>query len=85
MPVSSSKSMLGHSLGASGAIEALICLCTLRDQFVSPTINCDQPDPDLGLDYVPHQGRNHVLRIAMSNSFAFGGNNSVLLFRRFAG
>jgi 3-oxoacyl-[acyl-carrier-protein] synthase II len=83
LPVSSTKSMLGHSLGASGAQEAVVCLFTLREQFVCPTRNCDRPDPDLGLDYVPHQGRSQSVDIAMSNSFAFGGNNSVLLLQRF--
>jgi 3-oxoacyl-[acyl-carrier-protein] synthase II len=79
MPTSSTKSMLGHSLGASGAIEFVICNEALRHGFVPPTINCDQPDPAIGLDYVPQTGREHPMRIAMSNSFAFGGNNACLL------
>jgi 3-oxoacyl-(acyl-carrier-protein) synthase len=82
MPASSSKSMLGHSLGASGAIEFVICVEALRHGFVPPTINCDQPDPAVGLDYVPHEGRAHPLEIALSNSFAFGGSNACILIGR---
>ena len=82
MPSSSTKSMLGHSLGASGAIEFAICVEAMRQGFVPPTINCDEPDPNLGLDYVPLTGRRHLVRLAMSNSFAFGGNNACLLLGR---
>jgi 3-oxoacyl-[acyl-carrier-protein] synthase II len=79
MPASSTKSMLGHSLGASGALEFVICVMALQNQFVPPTLNCDEPDPDVGLDYVPNVGRPHPVKIAMSNSFAFGGNNACIL------
>jgi 3-oxoacyl-[acyl-carrier-protein] synthase II len=79
MPASSTKSMLGHALGASGAIEFVICIAAIENQFVPPTINCDEPDPNIGIDYVPHVGRPHPVRAAMSNSFAFGGNNACLL------
>ena len=79
LPASSTKSMLGHSLGASGAIELVICVEALRHGFGPPTTNCEEPDPKVGLDYVPLVGRRHPVRIAMSNSFAFGGNNSCLL------
>jgi 3-oxoacyl-[acyl-carrier-protein] synthase II len=79
MPASSTKSTLGHPLGASGAMEFAICIQTIREQFVPPTINCDNPDPSVGLDYVPNEGRPHPVRYAMSNSFAFGGNNASLL------
>ena len=82
MPVSSTKSMLGHSLGAAGAIEFAVCIQAMRDQFVPPTINCDEPDPEVGLDYVPHVGRFHSMKFAMSNSFAFGGNNASLLLEK---
>jgi 3-oxoacyl-[acyl-carrier-protein] synthase II len=82
MPSSSTKSMLGHSLGASGAIEFAICVEAMRQGFVPPTINCEEPDPNLGLDYVPLTGREHLVRLAMSNSFAFGGNNACLLLGR---
>jgi 3-oxoacyl-(acyl-carrier-protein) synthase len=79
MPASSTKSMLGHSLGASGALEFVICIESLRNRFVPPTINCEEPDPNVGLDYVPLTGREHPVRIAMSNSFAFGGNNACIV------
>jgi 3-oxoacyl-[acyl-carrier-protein] synthase II len=78
MPASSTKSMLGHALGASGALEFVICVAALQNQFVPPTINCDEPDPNVGLDYVPHVGRSHAVRVALSNSFAFGGNNACI-------
>ena len=74
--------MLGHSLGACGAIEFVICIEALRHEFVPPTINCDEPDPAIGLNYVPHVGHPHPLRFAMSNSFGFGGNNVTLLVER---
>jgi 3-oxoacyl-[acyl-carrier-protein] synthase II len=79
MPASSTKSTLGHPLGASGAMEFAICIQAIRDQFVPPTMNCDDPDPSVGLDYVPNEGRPHRVSYAMSNSFAFGGNNASLL------
>jgi 3-oxoacyl-[acyl-carrier-protein] synthase II len=79
MPASSTKSMLGHALGASGALEFAICVQAARDGFVPPTLNCDDPDPNVGLDYVPLAGRAHAVRVAMSNSFAFGGNNACIL------
>jgi 3-oxoacyl-[acyl-carrier-protein] synthase II len=79
MPISSTKSMLGHALGASGAMEFAICVQSVREGFVPPTINCDEPDPNVGLDYVPLVGREHAVRVAMSNSFAFGGNNACIL------
>jgi 3-oxoacyl-[acyl-carrier-protein] synthase II len=79
MPASSTKSMLGHALGASGALEFLICVAALQNQFVPPTLNCDEPDPNVGIDYVAHVGRSHPMRVALSNSFAFGGNNACIL------
>jgi 3-oxoacyl-[acyl-carrier-protein] synthase II len=82
-PVSSVKSMIGHTMGASGAIEFVTCADVLRHGFVPPTINCDEPDPDFGLDYVPHRGRRHPVRRALSNSFGFGGSNCCLLLERF--
>ncbi len=83
LPINSTKSMIGHSLGACGAIELLAVISSIRDQFVHPTRNCDQPDPELGLDFVPQQGRPHSVQIAISNSFAFGGNNVVIMCRKF--
>jgi 3-oxoacyl-[acyl-carrier-protein] synthase II len=82
MPSSSTKSMLGHSLGASGAIEFVVCVQAMRHGFVPPTINCEEADPKVGLDYVPLAGREHPVHIAMSNSFAFGGNNACILLGR---
>jgi 3-oxoacyl-(acyl-carrier-protein) synthase len=82
-PVSSIKSMLGHCMGAAGAIELVACVFAVRKNYVPPTINCDDPDPDLGLDYVPNQGRRHEVRRAMSNSFGFGGSNCCLVVERF--
>jgi 3-oxoacyl-[acyl-carrier-protein] synthase II len=73
-PVSSTKSMIGHTLSAAGAIEAAICLLALRDQVLPPTINNDDPDPELGLDTVP-ESRPHAFAAALSNSFGFGGQN----------
>jgi 3-oxoacyl-[acyl-carrier-protein] synthase II len=73
-PISSTKSMIGHTLSAAGAIEAAVCLLALRDQILPPTINQDDPDPELGLDTVP-VARPHAFRAALSNSFGFGGQN----------
>jgi 3-oxoacyl-[acyl-carrier-protein] synthase II len=83
-PVSSIKSMIGHSMGASGALEFVTCVAAMRDQFVPPTLNCDEPDSDLGLDFVPNRGRRHALNVALSNSFGFGGSNCCLLLGRCA-
>ena len=79
MPVSATKSMLGHALGASGAIEFVTCVQAVQHAFVPPTVNCDEPDPEVGLDYVANKGRPHAMKFAVSNSFAFGGNNVALL------
>src|SRR5690606_16639046 len=83
VPISSTKSMLGHLLGASGAVEAIVCVLSLRDQIITPTINLDNPDPECDLDYVPHTARDAKLDVALSNSFGFGGTNGSLLFSRF--
>lgn len=80
--VSSSKSMLGHLLGASGSVEAIISILTLRDQIVTPTINLDEPDEGCDLDYVPHQAREQKVDAVLSNSFGFGGTNGSLIFGR---
>lgn len=82
--VSSTKSMIGHLLGASGGVEGAICALSLRDQAVPPTINLDNPDPQCDLDYVPHEARPLELNIAMSNSFGFGGTNACIIVKRFA-
>ncbi|MET0191978.1 MAG: beta-ketoacyl-[acyl-carrier-protein] synthase family protein [Hyphomicrobiaceae bacterium] len=80
LAISSTKSMHGHPLGAGGGIEAVACVKALQDNWVPPTIGLDEPDPDCDLDYVPNVGREMRVRYAMSNSFAFGGLNAVLVF-----
>lgn len=82
IPVSSIKSMTGHTIGAAGALEAVAsCLC-LEEGFIPPTINLNHPDPECDLDYVPNEGRRANLNVVMSNSFGFGSNNAVLIFRK---
>ena len=82
IPVSSTKSVTGHMLGAAGAIEAIFSLLAIRDSIIPPTINYEHPDPELDLDYVPNQARPQELTYVMSNSFGFGGHNSTLIFGR---
>jgi 3-oxoacyl-[acyl-carrier-protein] synthase II len=80
IPVSSTKSMTGHLLGAAGALEALFCIKALEDNVLPPTINYETPDPDCDLDYVPNEKRAKQLNVVMSNSFGFGGHNATLVF-----
>lgn len=83
IPVSGTKAMHGHSLGASGAIEAAICMLALRHNYLPPTINLDSPDPECDLDYVPQEGREQSVDYILSNSFGFGGINATLAFGRY--
>jgi len=83
IPVSSTKSMTGHLLGAAGAIEAIFSVLSMRDQICPPTINYENPDPECDLDYVPNTARKCTINVVMSNGFGFGGTNSTLVFRRF--
>ncbi|MDR9455042.1 MAG: beta-ketoacyl-ACP synthase II [Spiribacter sp.] len=81
LSISSTKSMTGHLLGAAGGIEAVFTLLAMRDGVLPPTINCDQPDPDLELDFVANETRERPIRAALSNSFGFGGTNGTVIFR----
>jgi 3-oxoacyl-[acyl-carrier-protein] synthase II len=83
VPVSSTKSMMGHLLGAAGGVEAGIIALALRDQVIPPTANYEKPDPDCDLDYVPNTSRRVEIEYALSNSFGFGGTNAALLLKRF--
>ncbi|MBT6586886.1 MAG: beta-ketoacyl-ACP synthase II [Gammaproteobacteria bacterium] len=80
--VSSTKSMLGHALGAAGSVESVICVLALRDQVAPPTINLDNRDEACDLDYVPHRAKETPIRAALSNSFGFGGTNGTLIFKQ---
>jgi 3-oxoacyl-[acyl-carrier-protein] synthase II len=85
IPISSTKSMMGHLISAAGGVEAAIAVLALRDGVIPPTINHDEPDVECDLDYVPWKARRAGLRVAMSNSFGFGGSNASVVFRRWEG
>jgi 3-oxoacyl-[acyl-carrier-protein] synthase II len=85
LPVSSTKSMTGHLLGAAGAVELIVCVKAIEQNIIPPTINLDHPDPACDLDYVPHKAREVRVDAALSNSFGFGGHNATLLVQRFVG
>lgn len=85
LAVSSTKSAIGHLLGASGGVEAIACLKAIEHNTLPPTLNLDEPDEECDLDYVPHTARDARVDVAMSNSFGFGGHNACLVFRKFAG
>jgi 3-oxoacyl-[acyl-carrier-protein] synthase II len=82
VPVSSTKSMVGHLMGAAGAVEAIACVKTLVTGVIHPTINYETPDPTCDLDYVPNHARETHPRTALSNSFGFGGHNATLIFSK---
>ena len=83
LAVSSTKSLIGHTIGAAGAIEGITTILSLKNNKLTPTINYDDPDPELDLDYVPNISRDKVLNIALSNSFGFGGHNATLVFKKY--
>ncbi len=83
VPISSTKSMIGHVMGGSGALEAVACIKTLQTGIIHPTINYEHPDPECDLDYVPNARREADVRIILKNSFGFGGQNACLVFKRF--
>jgi 3-oxoacyl-[acyl-carrier-protein] synthase II len=83
LAVSSQKSMIGHTVGAAGVIEGIVSVLSIKNGVLTPTINLNNPDPDLDLDYVPNISRKADVKIALSNSFAFGGHNATLVFRKY--
>lgn len=83
IPISSTKSMIGHSQGACGGIEAIATALSITNNTVHPTVNLKTPDPECDLDYVPNKARDHKINVAVSNSLGFGGNNAVLVFKKF--
>jgi 3-oxoacyl-[acyl-carrier-protein] synthase II len=84
IPISSTKSMTGHMMGATGALEAIFCVQTVREGILPPTIHYETPDPECDLDYVPNQAREKKVTLAISNAFGFGGHNAVLAIRKYS-
>ncbi|HFC09523.1 MAG TPA: beta-ketoacyl-[acyl-carrier-protein] synthase II [Chloroflexi bacterium] len=85
IPISSTKSMTGHMMGSTGALEAIFCVQAIREGVVPPTIHYETPDPECDLDYVPNEPREHAVEVAISNAFGFGGHNAILVFRKYTG
>jgi 3-oxoacyl-(acyl-carrier-protein) synthase len=83
IPISSTKSMTGHMMGATGALEVIFCVQAVRDGILPPTIHYETPDPECDLDYIPNQARQKKIDLAISNAFGFGGHNAVLAIRRY--
>jgi 3-oxoacyl-[acyl-carrier-protein] synthase II len=78
-PISATKSMVGHMLGAAGSFEAVVCVLSIRDGWIHPTINYETKDPECDLDYVPNKARQVPVQVALSNSFGFGGQNATIV------
>ena len=85
IPISSTKSMMGHLIAAAGVTEAIVCLLAIRDNLAPPTINYENPDPECDLDYVPNEPREAKIDLTLDNSFGFGGQNVTLALQRFTG
>jgi len=83
--ISSTKSMIGHLLGAAGAVETIATILAIDKGIVPPTINYEEPDPECDLDYVPNKARPYDLKVALKNSFGFGGQNACLVLKRYDG
>jgi 3-oxoacyl-[acyl-carrier-protein] synthase II len=85
IPISATKSMTGHLLGAAGSTEAIFTILAIRDGIMPPTVNYEEPDPQCDLDYVPNVARRKSIKVAMSNAFGFGGTNATVVFKKFEG
>jgi len=83
IPVSSIKSMLGHTMGAAAALESIACCLAIRDQKIPPTINYETPDPECDIDCVPNTFRKHRVRVVLNNSLAFGGGDAIIILKAF--
>jgi len=84
VPISSTKSMIGHTVGAAGVIEGIVTVMSIKTGILTPTIHLEQQDPELDLDYIPNQARKQEVNCAISNSFAFGGHNATLVFKKYS-
>ena len=84
IPISSTKSMTGHMLGSTGAVEVIFCVKAIREGILPPTIHYETPDPDCDLDYIPNKAREKKVNLTISNAFGFGGHNAVLAIRKYS-